>query len=800
MGSTALELSLKRERDILEEIMENAGTHLAFLDADFNFIKVNTAYARGCGYSKTELIGRNYFELFPDPENETVFKQVRASGERIEFSARPFTYINHPWRGINYWDWTLTPVKNDQGEVEGLVLALSEVTTQIRSHQSLEESLDQIRIMNEQRNLAITGAEHLDAELIATFRAMAEAVVIFDTEGVIQQTNSVASTIFGFDPAGLTLTDMDSKLSIRFLNGEFVKTEEAPASRALRGERVYNEYLIIKNAAGETYTVLVAAAPLIIDGKIAGAVSTWHDVTERERLHAQLEYEQARLQAILEQMPSGVIIVQAPSGKLIMANKQVSRILQCDILPDDSFEIFRKCIAFHPGGGLYSLEEWPLIRSIRNGEVIVDEEMEIIRSDGLPGIVLINSTPIWDREKQIVAVVSILSDITDRRQLEMACQLQQIIEFLPDAIFVLDQERKIIAWNRTIELLTGINKNDIIGKGDYAYAAPFCGKPAPMLIDLFWENVAGIENDCRIFENEGETLYSEVYIPTFNQGKGAYLGIKATPLRDSQWRITGAIASIHDKTKEHEMEEESYKAQKIESIGILAGGIAHDFNNFLAGILANVQLVKMKLAKSLDVTKSLQSIEDTISKAADLTRQLLTFSKGGAPIKKTTLLKDLLHDTTEFALRGSKCKCIFSIPDDLCPVEVDVGQISQVISNLVINADQAMPNGGFLRLTAENIELHETYIPQLSPGKYVLITIKDQGIGISKENLKKIFDPYFTTKPKGNGLGLATSYAIVNNHNGYINVESEVGVGTTFYIYLPAVTGEIILETPADKI
>lgn len=397
-------------------------------------------------------------------------------------------------------------------------------------------------------------------------------------------------------------------------------------------------------------------------------------------------------------------------------------------------------------------------------------------------------TPIWDQERQVVAAVPAFSDITDRKQIELARQLQQIIEFLPDAIFVLDQERKVIAWNRAIELLTGVTKAEIIGKGDYAYAVPFYGSPQPILIDLCWENTAGTSGEEQHIEIEGDTFYTEIFVPALNQGKGSYLAIKATPLKDNQGRITGAIASIRDKTRQHEMEEESFKTQKIESIGILAGGIAHDFNNFLAGILANVQLVKMKLNKGLAVEKSLNSIEEMVSKAADLTRQLLTFSKGGAPIKKTMKLKNLLHDNAEFALRGSKSRCIFSIPDNLWPVAVDAGQISQVISNLIINADQAMINGGLLRLKAENIVLDEMHHLPLPPGKYIKLTIKDQGEGIAKENLKKIFDPYFTTKNKGNGLGLTTSYAIIHNHNGYINVESQVGQGTSFYIYLPAVT------------
>jgi two-component system, cell cycle sensor histidine kinase and response regulator CckA len=190
-----------------------------------------------------------------------------------------------------------------------------------------------------------------------------------------------------------------------------------------------------------------------------------------------------------------------------------------------------------------------------------------------------------------------------------------------------------------------------------------------------------------------------------------------------------------------------------------------------------------------------------------LTQQLLTFSKGGSPIKKNASITELLRETSDFILSGSKVRCEFSLPDNLWSVEVDEGQISQVINNLIINARQAMPKGGIIKVCAENVgeengvaengglEVNSGSILKAStPGKgnYVKISVKDQGSGIPKEYLSKIFDPYFTTKEKGSGLGLATSYSIIKKHGGYISVESEVGVGTTFYVYLPASMKEIL--------
>ena len=185
--------------------------------------------------------------------------------------------------------------------------------------------------------------------------------------------------------------------------------------------------------------------------------------------------------------------------------------------------------------------------------------------------------------------------------------------------------------------------------------------------------------------------------------------------------------------------------------------------------------------------------------AKNLTQQLLTFSRGGSPVKKTASILELVRDTCEFAARGSNVRCEFSIPDDIYPVDVDVGQISQVISNLIINAEQAMPEGGVIRVRLENVSVSERDGLSLKDGKYLKLSIKDQGVGIPAKILPKIFDPYFTTKQKGSGLGLATAYSIVKNHEGLITVESEPGVGTIFHIYLPASEKAMIGDKDSDR-
>ena len=243
---------------------------------------------------------------------------------------------------------------------------------------------------------------------------------------------------------------------------------------------------------------------------------------------------------------------------------------------------------------------------------------------------------------------------------------------------------------------------------------------------------------------------------------------------------------FHDVTEKKNMEKELIKAQKLESLGVLAGGIAHDFNNLLTAILGNISMAKMHTNPHDSIAGYLDKTEKASSRAQGLTKQLLTFARGGEPIKKVTTITELIKDATSFVLRGSKVKCKYQFAQDLWAVEADEGQLSQVCQNLAINASQAMPNGGIITIQATNKTLALDEIPSLPSGKYIELLFQDTGTGISQENISKIFDPYFSSKSTGSGLGLAISYSIIKNHGGLITVCSELGQGTVFSILLPA--------------
>ena len=329
--------------------------------------------------------------------------------------------------------------------------------------------------------------------------------------------------------------------------------------------------------------------------------------------------------------------------------------------------------------------------------------------------------------------------------------------------------------NRRIAEMTGWSVEELLKKSMRDYIAP----------DTFTDE---IKRYNQILEGLPCLDHYEI---TTNRKNGSAIPVEMTISRTLWHGQPAVITIVRDITERKKRDEEFIRACKLKSLSTLAGGIAHDFNNLLTGILGNASIARTFVNPGDKLHKIMTDLENTSLRAKDLTQQLLTFAKGGAPVKKTVSIAKLLRDSATLVLSGSNVKCDFAIANDLWPVEVDEGQIAQVIHNLIINAKQAMPDGGTIQVSAENFALSAENNPFIKNGKYVKITVKDTGVGIPEEHLPKIFDPYFTTKEEGSGLGLATAYSIIKNHAGYIMAESAAGVGTTFYIHLPASKKEI---------
>ena len=250
------------------------------------------------------------------------------------------------------------------------------------------------------------------------------------------------------------------------------------------------------------------------------------------------------------------------------------------------------------------------------------------------------------------------------------------------------------------------------------------------------------------------------------------------------------IGLVHDMSDRKRLEAEILRSEKLRSVGVLAGGIAHDFNNILTAILGNISLLQATLAADEGAQEHLNEVEKASQRARELTRQLLTFSRGGEPVRKPFQPEPLIRESTTLALRGRSSACEFEIAPDLAMVDGDEGQIGQVLRNLVINASQAMPSGGTIEVSAKNRRVRDGQVHTLAGGTYATVAIADHGAGISEEHRLRIFDPYFTTKREGRGLGLAVSHSVVANHHGAITVDSQIGRGSVFTVYLPIAQGD----------
>lgn len=374
------------------------------------------------------------------------------------------------------------------------------------------------------------------------------------------------------------------------------------------------------------------------------------------------------------------------------------------------------------------------------------------------------------------AIHGTLMDITERKHAERAIRASEerfraLANSSYDIIGEINTEGKHIYVSDNIEDIIGYTPEEIVNTNILMYVHP------DDYMSVFSEFEKSFNNNTsgrvvfRCRDKSGEWHWFECtghpYVTRIGEKRG--------------------ILVSRDITLRKKIEEEFAKASKLESIGVLAGGIAHDFNNILTVILGNVSLAKSLDSKNDELQQMLSDAEKACLKAKDLTQQFLTFAKGGDPIKKLTDMDKVLRDNIDFALRGSKVKSNLEIKGDLWPVHIDAGQICQVINNLMMNADQAMPEGGTIEVLGENVTIKDDHSLPLDEGNYVRIKFTDHGVGIREDHLSKIFDPYFSTKQKGSGLGLTISYSVVKNHGGLLTAESQLGKGTCFDLYLPAV-------------
>ncbi|MBA4136510.1 MAG: hypothetical protein C0518_04250 [Opitutus sp.] len=508
------------------------------------------------------------------------------------------------------------------------------------------------------------------------------------------------------------------------------------------------------------------------------------DITEIKVTERALHESEERYRSLFETTPNPMYIFDAESLRIVMVNDAAvqrygfsrEEFLAMTVLelrpPDEAGRLQRAMDDFRASpptrAGAHAAGLWR--HRCKDGTILIVE----VFTHGL----VMNGRP---------CVLSLPFDITAKLATERAlrdseARYRELFENAVGGVYRSTPDGRFIAVNPAMARMYGFNTpaemltwNERENSG-IAYAHE---EEHVRFIELI-ERYGKVENfESRIIDRHGNTLW---------------VSETSRAVRDEDGRLLYYEGFVTDITARRRLESELMRASKLEAVGILAGGIAHDFNNILTVVLGNVTLAEMDTAHESSVRRMLHDAKRATLRARDLTQQLLTFAKGGDPVRAAIALPELLRESAEFGMHGAKSRLELDLPEDLWPANADKGQLAQVVQNLVINAVQAMPNGGFVRIRAGNASLPAQTVGNLNAGDYVKISVSDTGTGIAPEHLAKIFDPYFTTKQQGSGLGLATVYSILRKHQGHIEVESRLGEGTTFHLWLPAAEHA---ETPA---
>jgi two-component system cell cycle sensor histidine kinase/response regulator CckA len=620
--------------------------------------------------------------------------------------------------------------------------------------------------------------------LKAIIESTADGILVVDENGKVLHVNKRFSKIWDI-PDTLVETRDDKKL-LDYVLDKLVNPNEFLSKVQKLYNSIDEDFDTIHFKSGQILER--NSRPLIRNEKISGRVWSFRDVTEQEQAMKALQKSEERHRTYFENI-SDVIFSIDPDFRIINISPSVERIL--GYKPDEMIgKPIQDLNVLDPD----SLEKaFSNMMKVLSGKQIPLSKYKFISRDGTKKFGEVSSSPLIS-EGKVVAMISVARDITERKLFEDALKQSEekyriVLEANPDPVVVYDMEGKVTYFNMAFTNVFGWTLEECFGKSMDVFVPADAWPETKMMINkvLSGENFSGIET--RRCTKEGNI------IP---------VSISGAIYRDKNENPMGSVINLRDISVQKELERQFQQAQKMDAIGTLAGGIAHDFNNLLMGIQGCTSLMSADIDSSHPNFEYLNRIERYIKHATSLTKQLLGFARKGKYEIKPADVNDIISKSSEMFGRAKKEITIHKkFQSDVWAVEVDQPQLEQVLLNLYVNAWQAMSGTGELYLQTENIILNDNDVKpyKVNPGKYVKISVTDTGVGIDETIQHRIFDPFFTTKEisRGTGLGLASVYGIIKNHNGIINADSKKGEGATFNIFLPASEKKILKEKIIQK-
>ncbi len=746
--------AIRREKAVLESTLRHIGDGVVTVDAAGRIVMLNPAAAAMSGCKAETAAGRPFGEVFrlktgnghhavlKGDKAAAALEAVLKGGEKNRIAEALLLAADGAELQV-----VLKVAAIGTAPGGGAVIVLHDQTETRLAAQALQES---------------------DSRYRGLMETTTEGIWVVDPQARTTFVNARILEMLGY--AG---EDMIGRKMFDFLQEDFLRNHEARLKKLAKSPRDKLDMQFRRAAGGDIWLAVSTTMLSDAKGRFMGLLAMVTDLTQQLHSESARKQSESRLQSILNSISDIVLTIdedgryssyfcERPEELLLKPQDFLGKMPE-EVMPPELTKLFSSAFAQNRQG-LSVAYEYSL--SVKGRDLWFSARQSPIMVEG-----------------KFSGAVVVARNETERRQMQLQLQqernlLSVTLEAINEGVISTDVAGNVMFMNLAAGRMTGWDGAQAAGKPLQQVCSlthPKTRKAMPSIFDMLAQAEGHVMDDAR------------EAVLTARDGTQRLVANSGAQLCLDDGCFVGVVYVFRDITREQMQLDERLRASKFQSLSALAGGVAHDFNNIMTAVLGNVSLAQFKLPPDAEARKLMAEAQQHCLQARALTHQLLTFSRGGAmPVRETTSLRNLVVDTALLVLSGSNVKCECKVPENLWPANIDKSQMAQVISNLVMNAQEAMPEGGSIEIRCENVTIGPESSISLPEGNYVRIAIQDQGMGISANDIDRIFDPYFSTRPSRSGLGLSVSYSIVKKHNGLIITHSELGVGTEICIYLPA--------------